>query len=171
VAARSGQGWKGLAFHVTPKLPMSAVTTRVLAAVLLTTTVIVPSSAAPAKRWFLTLNAWSHTNASLTPRDKTTIHWEESFKTRDECHAKTTHNPKEPRLDRRASRGSGCRQNHRSLSKRPRPSFLGQLARVAQYSLARLRLRQVARQRDDLGIVTSRSNAGGAQVGQWRLPG
>jgi len=67
---------------------MSAVTTRVLAAVLLTTTAIVSSSAAPAKRWFLTLNAWSHTNASLTPRDKTTIHWEESFKTRDECHAK-----------------------------------------------------------------------------------
>ena len=67
---------------------MSAVIMRVLAAVLLITMAIVSSAAAPAKRWFLTVNGWSHSNASFTPGGKTTIHWGESFKTRDECQAR-----------------------------------------------------------------------------------
>ena len=62
---------------------MSAVTMRALAAVLIVMTAIESSPAVPAKRWFLTLNAWSHSNASLTPGNKTTIHWEEAFETRD----------------------------------------------------------------------------------------
>ena len=78
---------------------MSAVTTRVLAVVLLTTVAIVSSSAAtPAKRWFLTVVSWTHTNASPAPSGKNTFHMAGSFKTRDECLAKLRTIQKSPRL-------------------------------------------------------------------------
>jgi len=77
---------------------MSAVTTRVLAVVLLTTVAIVSSSAAtPAKRWFLTVVSWAHTNASA-PSGKNTFHMAGSFKTRDECLAKLRTIQKSPGL-------------------------------------------------------------------------
>jgi hypothetical protein len=47
------------------------------------------SPAAPAKKWFLTLNVHMHTNAGYDAYEEgITIHWEGAFETRDECRAR-----------------------------------------------------------------------------------
>lgn len=72
---------------------------RVLAAVFLTTVAIASfSSADPVKVWFLTLDVWTHTNASLAPSDKLTIRAAKPFNTRDECLAKLRTIKKNPGL-------------------------------------------------------------------------